>query len=287
MHGADQRIASWVDVVGDLLNRPTTDFPRLLLERQLSTTYDSNVSWNWMDPGSPPGFTIHLPVAGWPTPDTVDAMAAAIGDHPLIRWYTATGDLRPMSIGRVPRSMLTPRGRAAIATHLAPVGLDSQLSIPYSLGPGHHRAFVIARGHDDYSRRELELACAIQPLIRLLERHYRVMGRYAVPSGATLTPREVAVTRLLAEGLTATAIGHQLAISTRTVHRHLDHVYRKLGVSDRVRAVLAAQDAGLLVRSAGCDDSSARLSFSPTPAAAAPAGGSPCAEATAPVKAER
>ena len=52
--------------------------------------------------------------------------------------------------------------------------------------------------------------------------------------------------QLLSEGLTAEAIAHRLAISPRTVHTHLAHVYRKLGVVDRMRAVLVAEAAGLV-----------------------------------------
>jgi DNA-binding NarL/FixJ family response regulator len=56
----------------------------------------------------------------------------------------------------------------------------------------------------------------------------------------------LAVLGLLADGLTARAIGHGLSMSERTVHKHLEHVYRKLGVKDRLNAVRVAGDAGLL-----------------------------------------
>ncbi len=51
---------------------------------------------------------------------------------------------------------------------------------------------------------------------------------------------------LLSQGLTAAAIGRRLAISHRTVHKHLEHVYAKLGTADRLTTVLRAQHAGLL-----------------------------------------
>ncbi|NUR08670.1 MAG: helix-turn-helix transcriptional regulator [Nocardioidaceae bacterium] len=50
-----------------------------------------------------------------------------------------------------------------------------------------------------------------------------------------------AVLRLPADGRTAESIGSRLGISPRTVHRHLQGLYRKLGVGDRVRAVLVAR----------------------------------------------
>ena len=52
-----------------------------------------------------------------------------------------------------------------------------------------------------------------------------------------LTERELAILHLLVEGCTAGAIAHRLGISVRTVQKHLEHVYRKLGVSSRAAAV--------------------------------------------------
>ena len=63
---------------------------------------------------------------------------------------------------------------------------------------------------------------------------------------ARLTGRELTVLPLLAEGLTAAAIGRRLGISTRTVHKHLEHVYAKLGTADRLTTVLRARQMGLL-----------------------------------------
>jgi hypothetical protein len=51
----------------------------------------------------------------------------------------------------------------------------------------------------------------------------------------------------LAEGLTAAAIGRRLSIAPRTVTKHLEHVYTKLGVSDRLAAVMQAYARGILL----------------------------------------
>jgi ATP/maltotriose-dependent transcriptional regulator MalT len=55
---------------------------------------------------------------------------------------------------------------------------------------------------------------------------------------------------LLADGLTAASIGRRLHIAERTVQKHLQRCYAKLGVPDRLAAVLRAQHLGLL-RAAG------------------------------------
>ena len=59
------------------------------------------------------------------------------------------------------------------------------------------------------------------------------------PAAAGLSAREREILALVAQGETNPAIARRLAISPRTVQRHLDHVYTKLGVSSRTAAALA------------------------------------------------
>jgi DNA-binding NarL/FixJ family response regulator len=54
-----------------------------------------------------------------------------------------------------------------------------------------------------------------------------------------LTPRELEVARLVATGSTNRQIGEALVLSDKTVKRHLEHIFGKLGVSSRT-AVTAA-----------------------------------------------
>ncbi len=55
-----------------------------------------------------------------------------------------------------------------------------------------------------------------------------------------LTERELAVLRLLAAGLHNRELAARLGISPRTVDRHCDHIYAKLGVGSRTEAVVHA-----------------------------------------------
>ena len=61
-----------------------------------------------------------------------------------------------------------------------------------------------------------------------------------------LTPREHEILALMADGLSAPAIGRQLYLATATVKSHQARVYEKLGVSDRAAAVAEAMRRGLL-----------------------------------------
>jgi DNA-binding NarL/FixJ family response regulator len=61
-----------------------------------------------------------------------------------------------------------------------------------------------------------------------------------------VTDREQAVLGLMADGLIAAAIARRLGISPRTVSKHIENIYRKLGAHDRTTAVLRSQAMGFL-----------------------------------------
>ncbi len=61
-----------------------------------------------------------------------------------------------------------------------------------------------------------------------------------------MSARERETLKLTADGLSAPAVGRTLHLSTATVKTHLQHIYEKLGVSDRAAAVAEAMRRGLL-----------------------------------------
>ena len=61
-----------------------------------------------------------------------------------------------------------------------------------------------------------------------------------------MSARERETLTLIAEGLSAPDIGRALHLSTATVKTHLQHIYEKLGVSERAAAVAEAMRRGLL-----------------------------------------
>ena len=69
----------------------------------------------------------------------------------------------------------------------------------------------------------------------------------AEPEEARLSPREIQILRLVAEGLANREIAEHLRLSRYTVECHIKHVYRKLAVSSRTRAIIEARSRGLLV----------------------------------------
>lgn len=65
-------------------------------------------------------------------------------------------------------------------------------------------------------------------------------------SGKDLTPRELDVLRLVVDGKTNAEIGMGLGISEKTVEKHLDSIFRKLGVVSRVEAAVMAVRENML-----------------------------------------
>lgn len=60
------------------------------------------------------------------------------------------------------------------------------------------------------------------------------------------TPREREILALLGKGLSARRIATRLSISERTVNTHVGHIYRRLGVNNRVDAVREGMRLGLV-----------------------------------------
>ena len=94
----------------------------------------------------------------------------------------------------------------------------------------------ILAGVRSVARGEVALAPSIAAML---------VKRVATPV-VTLSPRETEVLALVAQGSSNPAIARALFLSEATVKTHLLHVFEKLGVSDRTRAVTRAMELGIL-----------------------------------------
>lgn len=84
---------------------------------------------------------------------------------------------------------------------------------------------------------------------QLLQRIGQTIQPTAPPSCAPpqeLSPRELEVLRLMAEGRTNVEIAEQLILSPTTVKTHVQNILQKLGVSDRTQAAVCAVRWGLI-----------------------------------------
>jgi NarL family two-component system response regulator LiaR len=77
----------------------------------------------------------------------------------------------------------------------------------------------------------------------------RAVGRTSAPLVSfpplPLTPSEMEVLRLLAQGFDNAAIARRLVVTKRTVQNHVSNIYGKLGVASRTEAALVAIRHGL------------------------------------------
>ncbi|HEY2030823.1 MAG TPA: response regulator transcription factor [Myxococcales bacterium] len=96
----------------------------------------------------------------------------------------------------------------------------------------------------------------IQPnLARRLLKHFHVPEEPAPepakpllpePPGRPLTQREIDILRLIAKGLSNAEAAGVLSLSRATVRTHLEHIYQKLEVTNRVEAVTEGLRKGII-----------------------------------------
>jgi DNA-binding CsgD family transcriptional regulator/tetratricopeptide (TPR) repeat protein len=119
-------------------------------------------------------------------------------------------------------------------------------------------AFALMDADDDAALRlavgELQ-ALGAKPAAAIFARKLRERGVLKIPRGqraatranpANLTPRELEVLALLANGLHNSEIADRLFLSEKTVDHHVSAILRKLGVPNRIQAVIEATRLGLV-----------------------------------------
>jgi DNA-binding CsgD family transcriptional regulator len=248
-----QRTAAWLGIISDLLQVPMATFPVDALSRILASSFDvTGVSWNWRTADGAFGIVVtpeSLRHQGecwdqWESGELFDI-------HPLVQWHRVTRDARPQSTSRVPERMVASEDRHHLTEMLRTVGCEEQLSIACRCHGIQHESFVLARPPPDFSDDDLAVARNIQPAITAVHHQIDLFGRLGLGCDQPvrdlgLTGRELVVLGLLADGHSARGIARRLDSAPRTIEKHLEHIYRKIDVHDRLNAVRVAQDLGLV-----------------------------------------
>lgn len=254
------RYARMLDLAVEVMSTEAPDSVWPLLTGELLTALDGElivvkeVPWT-RERGS---VVIRTPRTLPPADTDADSVQAHIrSGYPFIDRYGVSADWTPQSAARVVGARIWRNSPTADALHKA-FGTRHVFGLPLPQRGAHVSGFLVHRSGGDFSRHDERYAVRVQPLLKAAMAHRSLLTALCASSGsdgrrqanhalaAPLTPRETNVLHLLATGLTAEGIGRRLGISPRTVHKHLNALYRKLGAADRLSAVLRAQDAGLL-----------------------------------------
>lgn len=202
-----------------------------------------NVVYNALDARAPTAKVRVYPDLPFPE-HVADILPGIWNDHPLVLSYrgeTGKGIWKPRRLSDLVSDELLYRSRAYHET-LAPLGSNRELAFLVARPTAFSlTGWAINRNNRDFTDTEVEVAGCVQPVLKLLEasRHEKTAGRQWVEASEEhgLTAREQEILRLLGQGLTGTAIGHLLGISPRTVAKHLEHSYTKLGCNNRIDAL--------------------------------------------------
>ena len=187
-----------------------------------------------------------------------EAFAAHVHEHPLVNHYRATGDGAALRMSDLIDLRAFHR-LGLYAEFFRHVPAEHQLAVTVAVPGTAVVGIALNRARGDFTDSERDLLGAVRgPLVAGLGRaRARRSAREALTSAEfsatpaqlrqtgqpTLTDRELAVLALVAQGRTNVAIAHSLGISPRTVAKHLEQMYRKLGVANRAGAVHRAGGA--------------------------------------------
>ncbi len=217
------------------------------LNRALSSKY---VSLNEIGPTPDTVFVIVRPELA---PEYMERFAQHAHENPLLQRYLRSRDGRAYRFSDVIAASDLHR-LALYQEFYKPLGVERQLAFTLPAGPDRVLALALARGRRDYSDFERDVAEHARPFLIQAYRNaiaYELVRSESPNSSggaliqalldAGLTRREAEVLRLVALGRSNHHIAEELAsISPRTVGKHLEHSYRKLGVSDRSSAAARA-----------------------------------------------
>lgn len=160
-------------------------------------------------------------------------------DHPLVRFHAFE---RGRGARRISDSLSDAgfRRTPLYNDYYRRIGLDRALAIPLWVDDDELVSFVLNRNGRDFADRELALLDALRPTLAALYRSCLRPAPTAARRGASfgLTPRENEAMSWVVAGKTDRDIAEILAISVRTVHKHLQRSYAKLGVETRTAAAM-------------------------------------------------
>jgi DNA-binding CsgD family transcriptional regulator len=207
--------------------------------------------------------------------EDVDAFDRHFFDHPLVRFHSAhpEGGTHRISDSVSRREF---RRSALYNDYYRRIGIDHAVAIPLYVDGTTLVSFVLNRAGRDFGDDEIEMldrlrgwlaamyrsAVALQRAADALRQWQEIaaaadraglgfdaqrrgLGAAGVaarfPGAAALTPREREILDWVTAGKSDRQIASIVGASPRTVHKHLEHIYVKLGVENRTAAAMRAR----------------------------------------------
>lgn len=150
-------------------------------------------------------------------------------EHPLVRFHAYQGGRVPQRItDSVPFEQF--RRTALYNDYYRRIRIDHAIALPIYVRDGLLVSFVLNRTRRDFTDRERALLEVLRPHLAKIYQRINTVGQ--------LTARETEVLRWVAAGKSDAQIGAILRISARTVQKHLQNIYDKLGVESRTAAAM-------------------------------------------------
>lgn len=205
---------------------------------------------SYNDVGTEPGDAVSLVEPPLPVELHV-AFARYAQQNPLLQHFQRTRD------GRVHRMSDVTTPEDFMATDLyrevyGPIGLRYQMSFVLPSRDQRVLAIVLSRREQDFTDEEVTLVETARPHLiqsyRNALEHSKLLRRLGSSTSVPLkdlrahglTKREAEVLRHVAAGRSNADVAEELALSARTVQKHLENAYRKLGVTSRSEAARIA-----------------------------------------------
>src|SRR3989454_10906446 len=158
-------------------------------------------------------------------------------EHPLVRAHgRKPGAVTKRISDLVPTDAF--RETPLYNDYYRPIGIRHTMAVPIYVDERLLVSFVLNRAGSAFGDRELQLAETVRPHLANL---YRLGGAAAKVVGAPLTAREREVLEWVAAGKTNRDIAAILGARPRTIEKHLERIYDKLGVETRTAAAMRAR----------------------------------------------
>ncbi|MGO4385654.1 response regulator transcription factor [Specibacter sp. RAF43] len=168
--------------------------------------------------------------------------AEHVHEHPLVKYYRDTHDGGPVKISDLVTAPVF--HRLNIYQHFfRPIPVEHQMAITLTAPGPTVIGIALNRAGHDFTETDRDVLNVLRgPLAQTFAELQRVAARrtpYTLNPGLALkrlTDTELAILRLVSAGETNAGVARLVGCSPRTVAKHLQHIYPKLGVTDRASA---------------------------------------------------